>query len=249
MGGCLNKIAGSKLIYFIGATNEYGNLDDSITSKMEHKLKVGLPDENTRFRIFKFNVDKMEGLKSNLTDIDLKELELLTKSFSVRDIGIIFHKATAEAKRNNQEEILPCNIKAALNIMYIEIMETTKESSSAHRKKFESDQKKTILLNKRDSELSSIDRKANRINSMFHNGSILAGREYSIASITAIVSSMIYDLYALYGQKKINDNYENQRQELDKNDWIKIFDILCCPIEVAKKWLSPELVVEIYGKI
>ncbi len=242
LNGYLNNIAGSKKIFFIGATNERGSLNDSIVSKMV-TLKVGLPDKNTRLTILRYHIDRRLGLKNNLTINDIEELEGLIRNFSIRDIDTLFNKAIAHSARSDQEQVLPSNLKAALNETYVEIMNNVRETFNDLRQRSERMQQRATLLNERDSELSGIDRRSSHINYPAFTAATFMAPVLPAVAGTIVGGAIIYNIYSLWEQNQIRRNSSSQRQDIDRVDWDKIFD---ASIYFAEKWLNPELLFEIY---
>ncbi len=94
-------------VIILGATNHYDMVDDAVKSRMDDKIYIGLPDDETRRDVLKICLNrttKGQALASN--DEELNKVVKLTKGFSNRDITILTDKAARIARADNRRDII-----------------------------------------------------------------------------------------------------------------------------------------------
>lgn len=94
-------------VIVLGATNYYDMLDDAIKSRLDDKIYIGLPDDDTRRSVLKIllnRITKGQPLAENPNE--LEKVVKLTKGFSNRDLTILTDKAAMIARADNRRPII-----------------------------------------------------------------------------------------------------------------------------------------------
>ena len=86
-------------ILIIGMTNRLDMIDEALLrpGRLEVHMEINLPDEKGRLQILNIQTSKMRDNKVMDRDVNLEELSLLTKNFSVAEIGGLVKSATSFA--------------------------------------------------------------------------------------------------------------------------------------------------------
>ena len=93
-------------IILICATNRFEHIDDAVRSRMDYKVYVGLPDDETRHQVLKIHLSKMtKGQPLANNDSELEKVVQLTKGFSNRDISILVDLASDIARLDGRRNI------------------------------------------------------------------------------------------------------------------------------------------------
>ena len=93
-------------IILICATNRFEHIDDAVRSRMDYKVYVGLPDDETRHQVLKIHLSKItKGLPLANNDSELEKIVKLTKGFSNRDIAILVDLASDIARLDGRRDI------------------------------------------------------------------------------------------------------------------------------------------------
>lgn len=92
-----------KTVFIIGATNRPDIIDPALLrpGRLDQLIYIPLPDEDSRFQIFKACLRKSPIAK----DVDLRALAKFTQGFSGADITEICQRACKYAIRENIEKV------------------------------------------------------------------------------------------------------------------------------------------------
>lgn len=97
-------MSAKKTVFIIGATNRPDIIDPALLrpGRLDQLIYIPLPDEESRYQIFKACLKKSPLSK----DIDLRALAKYTQGFSGADITEICQRACKYAIRENIEKVL-----------------------------------------------------------------------------------------------------------------------------------------------
>ena len=99
--------ARSKGIIIFAATNKFKMIDDAVKSRLQDKIYIGLPDDQTREAVLKIHLCKRtKGVSLANNKEELQKVVKITKGFSNRDIAILTDKASLIARKDNRREII-----------------------------------------------------------------------------------------------------------------------------------------------
>ncbi len=103
----LMEEARAKGIIIFAATNKFKMIDDAIKSRLQDKIYIGLPDDQTREAVLKIHLNKRtKGVSLANNKEELQKVVNITKGFSNRDIAILTDKAALIARKDNRREII-----------------------------------------------------------------------------------------------------------------------------------------------
>lgn len=103
----LMEEARAKGIIIFAATNKFKMIDDAVKSRLQDKIYIGLPDDQTREAVLKIHLNKRtKGVSLANNKEELQKVVNLTKGFSNRDISILTDKAALIARKDNRREII-----------------------------------------------------------------------------------------------------------------------------------------------
>lgn len=99
----MDGMSAKKTVFIIGATNRPDIIDPALLrpGRLDQLIYIPLPDEESRFNIFKSCLRKSPVSK----DVDLKALAKYTQGFSGADITEICQRACKYAIRENIEKV------------------------------------------------------------------------------------------------------------------------------------------------
>lgn len=97
-------MSAKKTVFIIGATNRPDIIDPALLrpGRLDQLIYIPLPDEESRYQIFKSCLRKSPVSK----DVDLRALAKYTQGFSGADITEICQRACKYAIRENIEKVL-----------------------------------------------------------------------------------------------------------------------------------------------
>ncbi|KAL7307115.1 hypothetical protein TKK_0000845 [Trichogramma kaykai] len=86
-------------ILVIGMTNRRDMIDEALLrpGRLEVQMEISLPDEHGRFQILNIHTSRMRDYKKIDSDVDLKELAVLTKNFSGAELEGLVRAAQSTA--------------------------------------------------------------------------------------------------------------------------------------------------------
>ncbi|XP_050532726.1 vesicle-fusing ATPase 1-like [Daktulosphaira vitifoliae] len=101
-------------ILVIGMTNRRDMIDEALLrpGRLEVQMEISLPDEHGRYQILNIHTSRMKEFKKMATDVDMKELSVLTKNFSGAELEGLVRAAQSTAmnrliKAGNKVEVDP----------------------------------------------------------------------------------------------------------------------------------------------
>jgi transitional endoplasmic reticulum ATPase len=99
----MDGMTAKKTVFIIGATNRPDIIDPALLrpGRLDQLIYIPLPDEESRFQIFKSCLRKSPVSK----DVDLRALAKYTQGFSGADITEICQRACKYAIRENIEKV------------------------------------------------------------------------------------------------------------------------------------------------
>jgi len=103
----MDGMSAKKTVFIIGATNRPDIIDPALLrpGRLDQLIYIPLPDEESRYQIFKACMRKSPVSK----DVDLGALAKYTQGFSGADITEICQRACKYAIRENIEKVLFCS--------------------------------------------------------------------------------------------------------------------------------------------
>jgi len=109
----MDGMSAKKTVFIIGATNRPDIIDPALLrpGRLDQLIYIPLPDESSRFQIFKAALRKSPIAK----DVDLRALAKYTQGFSGADITEICQRACKYAIRENIEKASIFQIANASN--------------------------------------------------------------------------------------------------------------------------------------
>lgn len=99
----MDGMSAKKTVFIIGATNRPDIIDPALLrpGRLDQLIYIPLPDEESRYQIFKANLRKSPVSK----EVDLRVLAKYTQGFSGADITEICQRACKNAIRENIEKV------------------------------------------------------------------------------------------------------------------------------------------------